>query len=299
MDDRGISGIAMLLGGLLEEVIIQGQNVSFVKQLIPNWGNKVINHWVAIPLMAVGLVSIWARRGRDNKVDANSPTVQHNTAATVQSGGNVTQTAGALHIHIPPYPAPQTSEPIPHSPTLAAPPLIDIQEIRSATILRVPDGAWDNWSEHPAGRKAQIVAFRNLRAEVGQERQPAKDVVARLTYTANNEPSLEINAGCWLGQASQEVNIKAGEVAKLVIAASVRQGEILAALHNPRESLPILIGRRVRREVTVPPIEMLEIPAVPCRVEITLISGGNMTVYHGIFTLRQGTERAMQLDPER
>jgi hypothetical protein len=474
VDKRIVVAIIMTVAGFLMEVIVQAQNVAFVRQLMPAWGDKVFNHYVALPIMAVGIITLWIRR---KPTDETTPlSAGQQTNASIQSGGNVTQTAGDLHlaVHLPPYPPQQTqiarptptpknepnlqfngwkeatiafdnregkwkqaehydrkhkaivlkvdnspkrdaviratdglsahlrfigdnSDPLTISPacwyehpwgainmevpshewliigarridqetkytpialgnrrlvadysatnffdmqipekgivevqltehgsvlaeqqydyslgqqyslkkretTISSTPFaelrprIEIREIRSAGLLLSGD-KHNKWVEHQNGYPAQIIVFRNKQGGVGQEAPTAEEVVARMIYTPNNKKSLEINAGCWLNETLQSVDIRPGAVAKLAVAMRLYKSGLLVALHNPRETLPVYLSPRAMIRSHVPLIEPLEIPAVPCKVEIILISK-NVTLYHGTFELREGTEGALQLDPK-
>jgi hypothetical protein len=175
-------------------------------------------------------------------------------------------------------------------------PELERLDIRSATIIRTNERR-DKWVENATGYSALIIEFRNKHAERGKEGAIAKSVVARLVFTPRNAKRIINNAACWLEEIVQGATIDPGEVRKLVIAVDLKQEGRLFTLFNPRERLPIYYSQFAAGKERVRPIEPNELSAVPCDVELTLISE-NLTLYNKKYELT-AHDGVMQLVPKK
>lgn len=152
------------------------------------------------------------------------------------------------------------------------------------------------WVENITGCSSLIIEFRNRHGEVGKEAGIAKHVVARLIFTPPNAKRVVNNAACWLDTVLQHTTIDPGEVRRLVIVTDLNSENCVFTLYNPRKMLPNYFAHASRRE-RVAPIEPLELSAIPCKVELILVSE-NRTLFSETYEFRR-YEKVMQLLPVR
>jgi hypothetical protein len=231
------------------------------------------------------------RRSREGLKADSSAVVEHSGNSTA-TGGNVTQ-----HFYSGASTAKSSSPPKEEEARETGNiPELERLDIRSATIIRTNERR-DKWVENATGYSALIIEFRNKHAERGKEGAIAKSVVARLVFTPRNAKRIINNAACWLEEIVQGATIDPGEVRKLVIAVDLKQEGRLFTLFNPRERLPICYSQFAAGKERVRPIEPNELSAVPCDVELTLISE-NLTLYNKKYELT-AHDGVMQLVPKK
>lgn len=147
-------------------------------------------------------------------------------------------------------------------------------------IVQLDESGWhEAVSNLQSARPAVIAEFKNKpKAEVGQRAVKAGSVTASLVYRGKGNPEeLHVSHGTWLDEYTHFASFPSGKTHSLIIALKLVP---FVALKNPRSLDP---RRRFTSGQTIHHAQPVVLPAREGELEITLVDGQGVTVYHGLF----------------
>ncbi|HVH70170.1 MAG TPA: hypothetical protein VNB49_03550, partial [Candidatus Dormibacteraeota bacterium] len=138
------------------------------------------------------------------------------------------------------------------------------------------------WNETVSNLQSSILAvvaeFKDKpRPGVGQRTAEARSVTASLVYRGKgNSEELNVSYGTWLNEYTHFATFTSGDVHRLIVAL----GFPFKALEDRRSIDP---RSRFTSGHTIRQAQPMVLPAREGELEITLVDGWGVTVYHGLF----------------
>ena len=150
-------------------------------------------------------------------------------------------------------------------------------------IVQLHESGYAIWCEAvsnlQSARPAVVAEFKNKpKAEVGQRTVKAGSVTASLVYRGKGNPEeLHVSHGTWLDEYTHFASFPSGKTHNLIIGVKLVP---FVAMGNPRSRDP---RRRFISGQTIHHAQPVVLPAREGELEITLVDGWGVTVYHGLF----------------
>jgi hypothetical protein len=138
-----------------------------------------------------------------------------------------------------------------------------------------------------------MLPFKNVPKPPGQRTPRANDVSSSLVFrNADGSEEMQINHGVWLGRYEYPATFNSGVTHDLLVAL---KDVPFVTFENPNAYNPFAKGN-FRSGMVVHPPQMKTIWKEGT-VEIVLVDGHNVTMFHGMFEYQQSVEK-MILNPK-
>lgn len=166
---------------------------------------------------------------------------------------------------------------------------------REVLLHQGPDGVWFEASRDlERARRAIILPFKNVPKQTGRRTPRAVDVSAGLVFkTPNGSEEMHVNHGTWLDRFEYSVTFNAGESHDLLVAL---KDVPFVTLDNRNSYNPLERGRFRSGTVIYPPL--MRAVWKEGTVEVVLLDGSGVTLFHGIFQYGLSAEK-MFLTPTK
>ena len=236
--------------------------------------------WVfsGIGVLGLGLLIEWLRRRSHSSRQQSTITAQGAKVSNspVATGTGITQNSPTV-INVA-LPAAQESEEEKEEKQETA--KVDFIQSR---IVQLHENGYAIWHEAvsnlQSARPAVVAEFKNKpKAEVGQRTVKAGSVTASLVYRGKGNPEeLHVSHGTWLDEYTHFASFPSGKTHNLIIGVKLVP---FVAMENPRSRDP---RSRLTSGQTIHHAQPVVLPAREGELEITLVDGWGVTVYHGLF----------------
>lgn len=217
-------------------------------------------------------------------------------STSLQSTNNSAALTASPHIEQHVYIAAGAQTPTETQPQLRDAESASLSPLRAREVL-VHENSAGIWYEASTNleraRKAIVLPFKNVPKPPGQRTPRANDVSSSLVFrNADGSDEMHINHGVWLGRYEYSATFNSGVTHELLVAL---KDVPFVTFENPNAYNPFH-QRHFRSGMTIHPPQMKTVHKEGT-VEIILVDGHNVTMFHGVFEYQLSVEK-MILNPK-
>jgi hypothetical protein len=236
--------------------------------------------WVfsGIGVLGLGLLIGWLRRRSHSSGQQATVTAQgaRISDSPVASGTGITQNSPTIiNLSLPAAQETEKEEEEEKEETAK----VDFIQPRYVLLHESGYAIWhEAVSNLESARTAVVAEFKNNPKPLGQKTVKAGSVTASMVYRGKGNPEeLHVSHGAWLDEYTHFASFPSGKTHSLIIALKLVP---FVALKNPRSIDP---RSRFTSGQTIHHAQPVVLPAKEGELEITLVDGRGVTVYHGLF----------------